>query len=109
MIAFAAVLLSKDVALRGVERGSYLRLVKHLQLGNLRFIEVANLGDRRLLRICHRRGRDAGIGVFFGKALHRELERRLQRLFIGHCSVPFRTQVVLPIVTVRSVKKFHRT
>ena len=86
-----------------------LRLVEHFQLGDLRLVEVARLGDGRLLRVGDRLGVDAGVGILLREAFHRELERRLQRLVIGHCSVPFRTQVVLPTVTVRSVKKFQRT
>src|SRR5215211_4201404 len=83
--------------------------MQHLQLSDLRLVEVACLCDSRLLRVGDWRVRDAGIGILLGQTLHGQLERRLQRFLVRHSSFPFLTQVLAPTVTVRSVKKFQRT
>src|SRR5258708_39021695 len=45
VLTLPAVLLIQSLALRRVERRVDLRLVQHLQLGDLRVVEIARRGD----------------------------------------------------------------
>jgi len=58
--------------------------MQHLVLGELGLVEVARLGDRRLLRVGHRPRLDARVRVLLLQALHRELERGLQLFVFCH-------------------------
>src|SRR6266496_3247061 len=58
-------------------------LVQDVQLGNLRGVELAGIGDGSLLLRGERAFVDARLFVLLPEALHRQLERALRSL-VGH-------------------------
>src|ERR1700704_6443235 len=105
--------------------------MQHFGLGDLRFVEVADFGDGRLLFVGDAPRLDTGVRIVLAKTLHRELERGFERFVVSHrktlvfsaisacsavkrcvfvvrrsyiTSLPPRTHVVLPTMTVSSVK-----
>ncbi len=85
-LAVATVLFFDGGALGGIERRAEPRVVQHLLLRKLRLVEVAGLADRRFLGVGHRMPLDPRVLVPLLEALHRELERRLQRFIVSHGS-----------------------
>src|SRR5205809_2496658 len=133
-LAADAIFLRERLALGRIARGAHPRLMQHFVLGDLRLVEVADFGDGRLLFVGDGARLDAGVRIVLAKTLHRELERGFERFVVSHglngtpkgapyvnfgrhrcirapyiTSLPPRTHVVPPTVTVRSVKKFQRT
>jgi hypothetical protein len=58
-------------------------LVEDLALGDLRFVELAGLGDGGFLLVGKWTIIDAGLLVFLPEVLHRQIERAL-RAVVGH-------------------------
>src|SRR4051812_9727741 len=80
----AVVFLLTRGTLGRIEEGTQPALVEQLRLRDLRFIEIADFGNRGLLRVRQRLARYARFRIALLEALHRDFERGLHGLVVGH-------------------------